>query len=314
MQEHQKSRLYTELWWLTNHDRSDSPYFGIPFEKRQYFSDLFTDMLEIERRQQGFIDPLSPLPEKVETLPSIGTPAKTDLPITELLPAGFVKNQKSLWIPFAKQLTRGASRGKYPKGYPIGALVHFTAGRQDGLVAGNQLMRNTGMLYLLIDKDGNVGQSNPLNEHGFHGGASAWKGISGYVSDDLVGIEIQNAGQLTKYKDKYYPWWDRADGGKGPHQWLSINAIEEEDVVHYAKKVGNIQPGYYHRYTQLQIMALTRVLLWLYFNNTTVFNPDFILGHDEVAPSRKNDPGGALLQDMGSYRAYLDGLIRITQY
>ena len=308
MQEQQKSRLYTELWWLTNHDKSDSPYFGMSVRTRQYFSDLFTGMLEIERRNQGLIDPASPLPDKVEQQSSIVTP--TSVEANGLLPDGFKKNQKQLWMPFAKQLTRGASRGKYPKGYPIGALVHFTAGHRNGLADGNQLMRNTGMLYLLIDKDGNVGQSNPLNEHGYHGGASAWKGISGYVSDDLVGIEVQCAGQLTKYKDKYYPWWDRSNGGNGPHQWLAENAIEEKDVIHYQKKVGNIQPGYYHRYTQLQIMALTRVLLWLYFNNTSVFNPDFILGHDEVAPSRKNDPGGALLQDMGSYRAYLDGLIR----
>lgn len=309
-QEQQKSRLYTELWWLTHYEKSDSPYFGMSVRTRQYFSDLFTGMLEIERRNQGLIDPATPLPDKAEALPSTTTQPSVDAPSTDLLPIGFVKNQKQLTIPFARQLTRGASRGKYPKGYPIGALVHFTAGHRNGLEEGNKLMRNTGMLYLLIDKDGNIGQSNPLNEHGYHGGASAWQGISGYVSDDLVGIELQGAGQLTKYKDKYYPWWDRANGGSGSHQWLAQNAINEAEVIYYPKKVGNIQPGYYQRYTQLQIMALTRLLLWLYFNNTSVFNPDFILGHDEVAPSRKNDPGGSLLQDMGSYRAYLDGLIR----
>jgi len=57
---------------------------------------------------------------------------------------------------------------------------------------------------------------------------------------------------------------------------------------------GNIEPGHYHAFTPAQFDAIRRVCVWLYLNNPDVFSIDRVVGHDEVSPGRKADPGGAL--------------------
>jgi N-acetylmuramoyl-L-alanine amidase len=149
------------------------------------------------------------------------------------------------------------------------------------------------MLYLLIDHKGELGQSDPLTDHGYHAGASAHKALSGYVSDDLVGIEVMAAGTLTKSGEFYYPWWDK-NQKTGKHQFLTANRIPASEVV-TSGRVANIAPGHYHKYTEAQTLALRKTLCWLHLNDPTVFSLDLILGHDEVSPTRKTDPGAALV-------------------
>jgi len=50
---------------------------------------------------------------------------------------------------------------------------------------------------------------------------------------------------------------------------------------------------------------LFKLLRWLEYNGNGIFKLDFVLGHDEVAPSRKNDPGGSLSMTMPEFRKKL---------
>jgi len=207
-----------------------------------------------------------------------------------------IPGKPHLWIPFAEQIENGMGfQGTYKDNYPRGAIVHYTAGRfkggvakaKDTMAGGNK----NGFTFLIISEDGEVVQGFPLNKYGWHAGQSSHPLLPGTVSDELIGIEINNAGILEKRGNKFYTWFGLE--------------IPEEQVRHITKKNDNQRPGYYHKYTQAQEDSLVALLLWLKRNNPSVFDFNLVLGHDEVAPGRKVDPGGALSTTMSAFRARL---------
>lgn len=286
--EHLKKALWEQIWFEKN-----GYYNALSPDVRKKISALHLELLDQQRSAISVVsggDPLPPgdstnIPKPVEPVPVIPDPSSIHDP--RLYSFG----EKKLWIPWAKEIDSGVRRGTRSKRYPDGALVHFTAGHRDGLKAGAELMTSSGMNYFILDKDGNMGQPDPLSEWGYHGGESRYPGLNGSVSDELVGIEIQAAGSLRKNGDFFYPWWD---GGKN----LPGNRIPDHEVV-YSPKRGNIAPGFYQEYTQAQVLALRKGICWLHLNHPDVFKIKFVVGHDEVSPGRKNDPGAALVNLTG---------------
>ena len=205
-----------------------------------------------------------------------------------------VAPKKELWYTKAKKWAKQMkTRGKYRKGYPEGAIIHFTAGRY-----GTQDMDSgiaNGFAYLLIDDKGNVYQANSLDSWGYHAGVSSWKSLGSGVSEFLVGIEITAAGKVTKVGESYQTWF---------------KDVLKKDQVREVKAKDNVQAGIYQKYTDEQEKALIDLLIWLKDNNPDVFSFDLVLGHDEVAPTRKNDPGGALSCTMPEFREKLKKLYK----
>lgn len=205
-------------------------------------------------------------------------------------------NQKLLWYPLAhkKSTLKMVAQGKYRKGYPEGAIVHFTAGRFDGglskAIDSIQDGIKNGYGYMCISQDGDVVQAQPLNEWGWHAGISKWPSLGESVSRYVVGIEINNAGKLKKVGDKFYSWYD-----------LEIPASEVRQV----DSIDNMESGYYHKFTDAQEKTLIELLLWLKRNNPDVFNFDLVLGHYEISPGRKNDPSGSLSMSVAQLRKLL---------
>jgi N-acetyl-anhydromuramyl-L-alanine amidase AmpD len=117
--------------------------------------------------------------------------------------------------------------------------------------------------------------------------------VSGTVSNEFAGVELQAAGQLAKFGNDYFPWWDR-DPKTKQYQRLDKNKIPAREVIQVTKREGNLATGYYHAYTMEQMMMLRVLCVWLHLNNPDVFSIDRVVGHDEVSPGRKVDPGGAL--------------------
>jgi len=211
------------------------------------------------------------------------------------------KGTRALWYPLAKVYPQKMkTRGKYPNGYPEGAVVHFTAG-VDGTGALEQGIVN-GFSYFLITRDGTVWQAAPLDEWGFHAGPSTYPGLGNGISPKLVGIEMCTAGivdpqpVVAGQAPMFKQWYER-----DPRKYLS--AAE----VRYSVKKDNIHSGYYHIYTPAQEHSLVGLLLWLKSNNPGVFSFDHVLGHDEICvpPGRKVDPGAALTMSMPEFRAFL---------
>lgn len=208
-------------------------------------------------------------------------------------------NKKLLWYPIANLKHKMASKGKYEKNYPIGAVVHFTAGRSlkgdsdaEGSVTYGQ---EQGYSYFTISSTGTVFQGTPLDSWGHHAGVSTWPSLGSGLSEKLVGIEIAAAGRLEKISDNEFKSW--------------FGEVYNKDQVRYGKGEGHQKEGYYLKYTDAQEKALINLLVWLKTNNPSVFNFDNVLGHDEVAPTRKNDPGYALSMSMPKLREKLKSLI-----
>lgn len=202
--------------------------------------------------------------------------------------------QAQLWYPDADLTAiKMKTAGRYKYGYPQGAVVHYTSGRS---LAGDMDARNAvawgakqGYVYFCISRTGKVFQSFPLNEWGPHAGKSAWPGLIGSVSDELVGIEMCSGGLLDENKMSWF-------GEKYP----------DEQVRYLKDSRDGLEPaGFYHAFSGQQEASLTRLLMWLKNNNPTVFDYNLVLGHHEVSPGRKQDPGGSLSTSMGHLRSTL---------
>lgn len=219
---------------------------------------------------------------------------------------------RPLWYFDADTSMRMKTRGRYPGNYPLGAVVHFTAGRfekgdyhaEATINWGNKM----GHCYFCISTTGKVYQTAPLDSWGSHAGSSRYDGLGYSLSRKLVGIEITCAGKVKRNGDFYEPWWNKTHARSG-------NTYLTRSQVRYVNKTENITAaGYYHRYTQEQEDSLTALLLWMHENGDGHFSLDRVLGHDEIAVNsngqlgRKTDPGGSLSHSMPAYRKYLKAL------
>lgn len=200
------------------------------------------------------------------------------------------KDTKSLWYPLAKiPATKMKTQGKYKDNYPVGCVVHYTSGRSnvDNSVDYGAKM---GYCYFLIAKDGMVYQCFPLDRWGYHCGVSQWPTLGSSLSSKLVGIEVVCAGDLEKTNDKYKTWFNE----EIPASNVRIATKEEFGVR-----------GYFEKYTPEQEESLINLILWLKTNNPLIFMLDNVLGHQEISPDRKIDPGGSLSVPMHTFRDIL---------
>lgn len=203
--------------------------------------------------------------------------------------------QKLLWCPFAQRIVGGLpSRGRYQQGYPRGAVVHYTAGTN--AASAIDALRQAGCSAFVIERDGTILQPHGLDGWSWHAGVSFWNALGSGVSRHLVGIEVVSAGKLTGHRPslksdmEWKSWW----GGKIP-----------SEQVRTSPERGNIAPGGYQKFTEAQEDSLVALLLWLKANNPEVFSLNLVLGHDEVSPGRKTDPGASLSASMEEFREFL---------
>jgi N-acetyl-anhydromuramyl-L-alanine amidase AmpD len=128
--------------------------------------------------------------------------------------------------------------------------------------------------HFVIDRDGTLYQCRPCNTTCGHAGKSSWKEFRS-LNTCSIGIEFANAG-------------DSADLIK---RWSKLPALRAQH-----KNGGSVRE--WERYTPEQINTgklLAQVLVKRY-------KLDAILGHDDIAPDRKVDPGPAF--PMAEIRRY----------
>jgi len=205
-------------------------------------------------------------------------------------------------IPFAVQHSKKMkTSGTYKGGWPKGAVVHYTAGRDTKGRAFSTIeggIKN-GYTYLCIDIDGTIVQAHPVSRYGAHAGRSAMTGYYGGLNDDFIGIEINNPGKLKERNGKLYTDFD-----------LEVPRDQARYVTYEAH---GCPTGWYKKFSEAQEKSLVRLLLWLYYSspNKKQFSLDGIVGHHEIAGLkglgfwRKSDPGGSLWLPMEELRNFL---------
>lgn len=200
-------------------------------------------------------------------------------PVEEPWPGLNTNEATELWYPRAATSTKMKTRGKFQQSHPLGCVIHYHAGRSKNPQTVLNDMRKRGICAFVIDREGHVWQDFPLDEWGWHAGPSFWKGLGAGLNRKTVGIEVFGAGKLEYKKAQFFSWFGKA--------------FPRKEVI-LSEKRGNIKAGYYHAFTEIQIKELVDLILWLDSNGKGIFNLDYVLGHDEVAPTRKSDPGAAL--------------------
>lgn len=174
--------------------------------------------------------------------------------------------------------TSNKDSGPFNDGLPDTLVIHYTAGRS--LESSVDTLRDPNVkasAHLVIGRDGKIVQLIPFNKIAWHAGASEWDGRTG-LNKYSIGIEIDNAGLLTKSGEKYKTWFG-----------TTISA----DDVFYGMHRNQSSPAYWHEYTEKQIQVVfdvCRVLRDKYGITT-------IVGHEEISPGRKVDPGPAFPLD-----------------
>ena len=157
-------------------------------------------------------------------------------------------------------------------------VIHFTAGAS-GLssISWWQNPKAKGAsAHFVIERDGTIYQCRPCNRTAGHAGASAWrdpktkKQYTG-LNSCSIGIELANGGDAYPSKFSALPATLARHKNGGP--------VKEWET-----------------YPAPQLAAcemLSRVLVDRY-------NLDDVIGHEDIAPNRKSDPGPAF--DMNSLR------------
>lgn len=227
-------------------------------------------------------------------------------------------------------------QGRRPNGLE-GLIVHFDASRIRKAGNGPEDSDNQSLAVLRygatqrhhygqISRTGTIflPENFEWGEWGSHAGESVCPATGRIgVSRFYVGFEMNNPGLLYEAQEDgvFCPWFNSVRNTKGAvildkrgrctRQSVNGEWYRASDVRRVAAE-GNIKAGIYLPYSFEQFEALTN--LCLYLDRTfPSFSLDRVFGHDEVAPSRKNDPGGALanpaqLMTMAEFRAYLKSL------
>lgn len=139
--------------------------------------------------------------------------------------------------------------------------------------------------HLVIGRDGTITQLVPFDTIAWHAGNSSWEGRVG-LNRYSIGIEIDNAGKLTRHGNRWRAWF----GGE----------YEADDVLEATHK-HETTPAGWHLYTPEQLEAVLNASLAIVRH----YGLKDVLGHEDIAPGRKTDPGPAF--PMQSVRAHLLG-------
>ena len=170
--------------------------------------------------------------------------------------------------------------GLFAAGTPDTLIVHFTAGASAGWAIEKLCDPTPGArvsAHLVVARDGGITQLLPFDTIAWHAGNSAWGGRTGFNNFSL-GLEIDNAGRLQPEGDHFVNW-------KGQ----PFPAGEAIVAIHRNES----QPSWWHRYPQVQLDVVHDLCRLL----TDTYDMRWILGHEEISPQRKDDPGPAFPLD-----------------
>ena len=196
------------------------------------------------------------------------------------------------------KLAAGASNVPFVRSPNIGGalapkflLIHFTASGPGADIPSYFAKPSARVsAHLVISRSGAITQCVPFNVVGWHAGRSRWTDKTGRYYEGLnqhaIGIEIENWGALRRTGSGWVSWTDAAvDAGK---------------VIEARHKFGTPNGGW-ETFTEAQVKATLEAARAI----CVEYAIDEIIGHDDISPGRKSDPGPAW--NMNSFRAKVLG-------
>lgn len=139
--------------------------------------------------------------------------------------------------------------------------------------------------HLLVGRDGGITQLVPFDRVAWHAGRSSWEGLEG-LNRHSIGIELDNAGRLERKGGAWQAWFGES--------------YSDEEVMEAVHKHETAASGW-HVFTPEQIEAALNAALSI----VRAYDLLDVVGHDDISPGRKTDPGPAF--PLGSFRARIRG-------
>ncbi len=165
-------------------------------------------------------------------------------------------------------------------------VMHYTAGSSAESSIRHLIKKEAkASAHLVIGRDGAITQLVAFNRVAWHAGRSRWHSLVG-LNKHSIGIELDNAGVLENRAGQWRAWFGRA--------------YPDNEVTVATHKFESVERGW-HTYTEEQLAASLEAaeVIVNHYHLTDV------LGHDDIAPERKTDPGPAF--PMESVRGILLG-------
>ena len=168
--------------------------------------------------------------------------------------------------------------GPFGPGDPDTIVVHYTA--TASAEAAVQVLSDPERevsAHVVVGRDGQIVQLVPFNTIAWHAGRSVWAGREG-LNRHALGIEVDNAGQLQEQDGRFLSWLGR--------EYPPAEAVR---AVHRNQAAAS----HWHRFTEVQLRVVEELCAGL----IDAYGIHQILGHEEIAPDRKVDPGPAFPLD-----------------
>jgi N-acetylmuramoyl-L-alanine amidase len=187
-------------------------------------------------------------------------------------------------VSFVATPNRGST---FPAGSPKYLVMHYTAAttaKSSITWFANKVAKASA--HLLIGRDGAITQFAPFDTVTWHAGESQWAGLNG-LNRFSIGIELVNGGRLQKTAGNYVCAVDKK--------------VVPDNEVMLARHKNESTEVFWHTYTDVQLEVSLEVSALLVKQYALID----VLGHEDISPFRKSDPGPAF--PMGSFRSKVMG-------
>lgn len=175
-----------------------------------------------------------------------------------------------------EQVKSPHTSGDFAKAPKI-VVMHYTAGSSARSSANwFKNPKASASAHLVIGRDGTVIQCVSFDKVAWHAGRSRWGGIVG-LNRHSIGIELANWGPLVSANGE----WQSHSGARIPDPVMAVHRNGNPD--------GSRNPIGWERYPEAQMQVAQEVVRAL----VEKYGIEQILGHDDIAPVRKSDPGPA---------------------
>ena len=129
--------------------------------------------------------------------------------------------------------------------------------------------------HLVVSRNGEVTQMVDFNRRAWHAGTSSWEGLQD-MNTYSIGIEVENYGYLHQKPD-------------GSFVSDNNNPVPSDQVIQARHKNPACTANFWQQYPPEQLDVCEQLATAL----TSTYKLKGIAGHDDIAPSRKFDPGPA---------------------
>lgn len=168
--------------------------------------------------------------------------------------------------------------GPFGDKLPDMIVMHYTGGSSvEGAVTHLKNPQVEASAHLVIGQDGRIVQLVEFNKKAWHAGKSSYQNRTG-INQYSIGIEMDNAGPMRRVGDEFMSDF----GGR-------YKASQVVEATHRNETT----PRFWHTYSENQINCVFAVCSALVGH----YGIKHIVGHEEIAPGRKSDPGPAFPLD-----------------